>query len=95
MNTPSSMRTMLQEAGQRLSRVGIESPELNARMLLAHVLGLMEWELSFHYPPPTADQVERFQKLIDQRAQRIPLQHLVGWVGFYGLDLQSGVGNES
>ena len=88
MNIPSSLRTMLQEAGQRLSRHGIESPELNARMLLAHVMGVMEWELGFHQSPPTADQVGRFQTLIDRRAQRIPLQHLVGSVGFYGLDLQ-------
>ena len=88
MNVPSSMRTMLQEAGQRLSRHGIESPELNARMLLAHVLGVMEWELSCHHPPLTEDQVDRFHALIDRRAQRIPLQHLVASVGFFGLDLQ-------
>jgi release factor glutamine methyltransferase len=87
MKRTPSMRQLIHEAGERLAEKGVESPELNARLLLAHVLGVMEWKLSVYRSPVTSDQVSRFQALVDRRAQRIPLQHLVGSVGFYGLDL--------
>lgn len=87
MKSLPSIRTLIQEAGERLYQHGVESPVLNARLLLAHVVGVGEWQLRVHRSPLSADQVRRFQSLVDQRAHRIPLQHLVGSVGFYGLDL--------
>lgn len=87
MKQVPSMRMLLGEAGKQLAQSGVESPELNARLLMAHVLGVMEWQLSVHRSPLSPEQMDQFQALVHQRRQRIPLQHLVGTVGFYGLDL--------
>jgi len=78
----------IKEAAQELLNRGIESPELNARLLLAHVLAIPEWQLIVYRDKVTTEQANQFNQLIKKRSQRIPLQHLIGSVGFYGLDIQ-------
>ena len=65
------------------------SPEFDARALAAHVLGVArpsEVMLADDVPD------EPFRSLVEQRALRVPLQHLVGSVGFRYLDLLVGPG---
>ncbi len=83
-----NIKTLIQEASQKLAEAGVESTELNARLLLAHVLGIEEWQLSLYRTELTSNQADQFRKLIQRRSDRIPLQHLVGSVGFYGLEIQ-------
>ncbi|MFB9777686.1 peptide chain release factor N(5)-glutamine methyltransferase [Brevibacterium otitidis] len=82
-------------ARNRLSAVGIETPGTDARLLLAHVLGLSHKELSLQllrgFDVP-AEQAAEYEQILQRRLARIPLQHLTGRVGFRHLELQVGPG---
>lgn len=63
--------------------------------MLAAVLGLSRGELNaakFRGEELNEDSFSRFAQMIDQRVQRIPLQHLTGTAPFFGFDLEVGPG---
>ena len=83
-----SVGAWLCQAGQVLRAAGIEQPRLEARWLLAHVLGCREEDLL--RDPRAAVPAEKgvaFAGLLKRRAAREPLAHLLGHVGFWTLDL--------
>lgn len=85
------VRPLLIEAARQLRVVGVESPEQDARQLLAYVAGVELARL------PLLDVVDDaaaayFQTLINKRLQRIPLQHLTGRAHFRHLELEVGPG---
>lgn len=88
MPPPRTIKSLVHQATQTLSNSDVDSPELNARLLLAHVLKIDEWQLSVYRQQISEAQAKQLEALIQKRSQRIPLQHLVGSVGFYGLDVQ-------
>jgi release factor glutamine methyltransferase len=82
---------LLIEAVSQLRAGGVESPEQEARQLLAYAAGVELARL------PLIDAVEdgqaaHFQTLIKKRSQRIPLQHLTGRAHFRHLELEVGPG---
>jgi release factor glutamine methyltransferase len=86
-----TVRPLLIQAASQLREVGIDSPEQEARQLLAHAAGIEVARL------PLIDAVEdaqasHFQTLINKRAGRVPLQHLTGRAHFRYLDLEVGPG---
>jgi release factor glutamine methyltransferase len=83
--------TLLGEAARRLAEAGVESPRVDAELLLAHVLGASRTALLTTDEVPD-DAVARFAALLDQRAGRVPLQHLTGRAPFRHLDLAVGPG---
>jgi release factor glutamine methyltransferase len=78
----------IQRSTEFLSRKGVESPRLQAELLLAHVLRLprMRLYLSFDRTliPPEQDL---YRDLVCRRGRREPLQHIVGSTCFCGLEL--------
>jgi release factor glutamine methyltransferase len=74
-----------------LSRAGIGSARVDAELLAAHVLGVPRGRLLLT-PRLTPEQARRFTELLAQRAERIPLQHLVGSAPFYRVELAVGPG---
>jgi release factor glutamine methyltransferase len=66
---------------------GLESPRLDAELLLAHVLGLRRLELYLRYQEPVAaTERARFRELIGQRAgDRMPVSLLLGEKEFWSL----------
>jgi release factor glutamine methyltransferase len=79
------------EAAGQLRVAGVESPEQDARQLLAYAAGVELARL------PLLDGVDDaaaayFQTLIDKRLHRIPLQHLTGRAHFRHLELEVGPG---
>ena len=88
---PLTCRALITEAAGRLADVGVESPRVDAELLLAHVLGVPRARLL------TLDGVgeevaARFAALVAQRADRVPLQHLTGRAPFRYLELAVGPG---
>ena len=86
-----SVRPLLTQAASRLRDVGVESPEQDARQLLAFAIGDEPARL------PLLDAVEDaqaayFYTLIDKRSHRVPLQHLTGQAHFRYLQLDVGPG---
>lgn len=67
---------------------GVDSPRLQAELLLAHVLRLPRMKLYLNFDRAlTTAEVDAFRELVRRRAQREPLQHLLGTVNFCGLEL--------
>jgi release factor glutamine methyltransferase len=85
------VRTLLGDAARRLAEAGVESPRVDAELLLAAVLDLPRGRLLTLDELPD-DAVARFAALLDQRADRVPLQHLTGRAPFRHLELAVGPG---
>ena len=86
----SSVRSHIASATNTLCAAGVDSPEVDARLLAAHVLGVAPMQLIFADVP--ADFGERYTELVSRRAAREPLQHIIGTAPFYGVDLAVGPG---
>jgi release factor glutamine methyltransferase len=74
----------LDSAALRLAAAGVSDPRLDAEHLLRHLRG---WDaaalvLGLREEWPDADQ-PAFDRLVDRRAARVPLQHLTGEQAFW------------
>jgi release factor glutamine methyltransferase len=69
---------------------GVESPRLNAEQLVGHALGLKRMQLYVQFERLLSEaELERIRPLVKRRAQREPLQHILGTVEWGGLTLRS------
>lgn len=81
---------LLGAATRRLAAAGVASPRVDAEELLGHVTGLRRDRLGA--AELSSQALGRYQDLLDQRAERVPLQHLTGVAGFRYLELAVGPG---
>ena len=78
----------LQEAIQSLENSGVESPRLDAEILLAHVLeSNRATVLAWPERRLTPKELTSYRDLVRRRAAREPLAYVVGHREFYDLDL--------
>ena len=77
----------LRWATARLHAAGVDSPRLDAEILLAHVLTVERAHILAH-PERRLRVAEstRYRQLVVRRARREPVAYLVGHQEFYGLD---------
>lgn len=69
-----------------LSKKEIESPRINAELLLAHALNCKRFDLYLSFDRPlNEDEVNIYRNFIKRRSQAEPLQYIIGEVEFYGL----------
>jgi release factor glutamine methyltransferase len=67
---------------------GVESPRLNAELLVGHALGLKRMQLYLQFERPlTEPELERIRPLVRRRAAREPLQYVLGEAAFRDLTL--------
>lgn len=72
---------------KQLEKAGIAEGKLNARLLLEYVCGTDRNTLLAHPELLVAkEQEKRYVNYIEQRAKRIPLQHITGAQEFMGLE---------
>jgi release factor glutamine methyltransferase len=76
---------------RRLTDAGVESPRVDAELLLAHALSVPRARLLTLDDVPD-DVFARFAELLALRADRVPLQHLTGRAPFRHLELAVGPG---
>ena len=86
-----SLRDVLADAQRRLTAAGVPSPEADASLLAAHVLGVPRGRLYLQDPMPN-DQRMAFERLLSRRVARVPLQHLLGSAPFRTIELSVGPG---
>lgn len=68
---------------------GIDSPRLDAELLLAHVLQLDRVGLYVNFERPlTAAELDAIRPLVKRRGQREPLQYLLGSTEFWSLEFE-------
>lgn len=72
-----------------LAAKGVESPRLNAELLLGHALRRKRMQLYLEFERPlTEAELESIRPLVRRRAQREPLQYILGETEFHGLKLK-------
>jgi release factor glutamine methyltransferase len=68
---------------------GIESPRLNAELLIGHALGLKRMQLYLEFERPLAEpDLEKIRPLVRRRGQHEPVQYILGETDFHGLKLK-------
>ena len=103
---PVDARQLLRWASAELASAGVDSPRVDAELLLAHVCGMSRSELTHALllgrdvlssaaagsPAGEGAPQTRFRALVARRAGREPLQHLTGSAPFRHLELAVGPG---
>lgn len=85
----------LAKASALFASAGIETPEIDAQLLAAHVLGSSRGSIQSDLivgRELTEPQLQEFEALTAKRAERLPLQHLTGKGYFRNLELKVGSG---
>lgn len=85
MSVHGDWREILREAAQRLGAAGVESPARDARLLLAHVLGVEPVEVILRETDRVdAAALSAFETLVQRRLRHEPVSRIRGWREFYG-----------
>jgi release factor glutamine methyltransferase len=67
----------------------VESPRLNAELLVGHALGKKRMQLYLEFERPLAEtELEKIRPLVRRRAQHEPLQYILGETEFAGVKLR-------
>ncbi|WP_102125620.1 peptide chain release factor N(5)-glutamine methyltransferase [Deinococcus planocerae] len=87
---PPTLRAWLLHAARLLREAGVPSPEADARALVLHTLGLSASALLTRGGEVVPEaEAGRLAEVIERRATRIPLQHLLGEVEWGGVRLKT------
>jgi release factor glutamine methyltransferase len=72
-----------------LQKKGIESPRINAELLLAEILRCRRLDLYLKFDQPLKEEeINRYREFIARRGKFEPLQYITGSVEFYGLEFK-------
>ncbi len=84
---PTLVEILTRTAGFLEGR-GVDSPRLDAELLVAHVLGLERLQLYLQHDRPfTAEELDALRPLVRRRGAREPLAWITGHRGFHDIDL--------
>jgi release factor glutamine methyltransferase len=89
MSPHRTLRDALADAAERFASAGVPSPEVDARLIAAHLLRVGPLEVALH---SRGGVPAGFAEMVDRREAREPLQHILGIAPFGPLDLQVGPG---
>lgn len=89
MTAPRTLRDALIDAAGRFASAGVPSPEVDARLIAAHLLQVGPMEVALH---ARGEVPVGFGDLVARRERREPLQHILGVAPFGPLDLEVGPG---
>ena len=80
-----TVREALAEAERRLSAAGVDTPRVDAELLVAHALGVSRTQVYVDLDR----RVEGIEPLLERRARREPLAYVLGEWGFRRLTLKT------
>lgn len=79
---------LMRWSGEYLEGRGVQRGRLDAEHLLAHALGLPRLQLYLQFDRPLKrEELDRFRPLLKRRAEREPLQYILGRTAFRELEL--------
>lgn len=68
---------------------GVPNPKIDSQILLAHAFGCSRLDIFLKFDNPVVEpQLSRFRDFVRRRAKREPLQHIIGNVDFFGINLK-------
>lgn len=80
---------ILKKTADFFSGRGVEHARLDAELLVGHALGLKRMQLYLQFERPlTEAELEKIRPLVRRRAQREPLQYIIGDTEWFGLRLK-------
>ncbi len=82
------MPEVLAQATARLERAGVETPRLDAEVLLAEACGLSSAGLLTRRAPLSDPESEQFNAMLSRRERREPLAYIAGHREFFSLDFE-------
>jgi release factor glutamine methyltransferase len=82
-----ALSDVLRSVEARLARAGVDTPRVDAEILLAHVLGTTRSALLAGDAEPSEEQSRELERLVARRERREPLAYVVGEWGFRRLTL--------
>lgn len=85
-------RSELQAISKLLNTAGIESPDKEAEIILRDALSMNVIDIYMDNPELTDEQMSLIESVVSRRANREPLQYILGHVEFMGLKIQVGKG---
>jgi len=72
-----------------LQKKGVESPRLNAELLLAHILNCKRLSLYLMFDRPLNEkETNQYRDFLSRRSKREPLQYIIGTTEFYNVTLK-------
>jgi len=79
---------VIQRSSEYLARKGVESPRLQIELMLAHVLQMPRLKLYLNFSRVLNEgDLATLRGLVQRRATREPLQHILGSTSFCGLEI--------
>lgn len=89
MSSPLTLLEIIQKTTDFLAAKKVESPRLNAELLIGHALGLKRMQLYLQFERVLAEpELEKIRPLVKRRSQREPLQYILGDTEWAGLRLK-------
>ena len=95
MHDPKSVAAVLERSAAELARAGVPSPQVDAELLLGHVLGMSRGAVQSKAITGDALDVDdslAIAALVARRGAREPLQHITGRAAFRSIELAVGPG---
>ncbi|PPG54043.1 peptide chain release factor N(5)-glutamine methyltransferase [Rathayibacter sp. AY2B3] len=95
VTTGADARTLLADAVARLAAARVPTPDVDAELLLGHLLGLGRGRLQARLITGLSvddEHAAAFASAIERRSAREPLQHITGIAPFRSLELAVGPG---
>jgi release factor glutamine methyltransferase len=78
----------IQKSADFLAKRGVETPRLQAELLLAHVLKMPRMKLYLNFERAlTEPETGALREFVKRRGQREPLQHITGSTSFCGFEI--------
>jgi len=79
---------VIQRSAEFLTNKGVDSPRLQAELLLAYVLKLPRMKLYLNFERELAEaELTSIREMVRRRGQREPLQHITGSTSFCGFEI--------
>ncbi len=85
------LAVFLEKAEKDMLEAGVPNARWDVEWLAEHVTGIRRLELPLFLDRRlTEEEARRLADFVVRRCRREPLQHLIGWVSFLGLEIESG-----